>query len=319
MDILLRNKIERTDALASSKPALTPAQDVDAHSAGNYKIPYAWQMMQNPTGTVCVCGANACMAGCCCLFTVPAGVTQLQFQIWGGGGNGTGCCAGACCRVGMSGATGEYKYMWISGVAAGDQFTLCAGGAFCSGACYNYCDCNGCTSFICGAKNTCILACGGTTGYELTCNGVSANLHRTNSNNWWWIGNNESNMCNESFCYGVAQNMSAACTRGCASTSASVLSYTEIPSHMGTWRKCDGNSYSSVCNVMGPVVQENGYQVCMQFAGWCGFNFGSCWNTCVSHNYPGMAGVGMNFSCNYSSTTATGARGRSGAIIVKYC
>ena len=33
---------------------------------------------------------GACTPGCCCLWTVPAGVKKLHIQIWGAGGNGAG-------------------------------------------------------------------------------------------------------------------------------------------------------------------------------------------------------------------------------------
>ena len=325
MDILLNNKLDRKaaelTAAVNSKP-VNPGMQMYNYGKSSFQLPYACQMMTNEQGTVRVCAANACMSGCCCLFTVPAGVTDLQFQIWGGGGNGTGCCAGQCCIVGINGASGEYKYIWISGVKEGQQFTLCAGGAYLYGACYSYCDCNGCTSFICSTTaGVSLVACGGRTGYNMTC-GLIASEFRENSDNVWWTGNTPATVCNNSFCYGMNRHMTASdgyINPPLIANCLSVKSYTNVPSHFGTWQKCDTTNYTSVCTFIAPIVLENGYGVCKQYAGWCGYNFGCCWDTCGSHNYAGMAGVGMNMSCNYSSTTGVGARGRAGAIIVKYC
>src|ERR1700722_18283908 len=41
-------------------------------------------------------------------FTVPAGVTSLQVQCWGGGGAGGGCQAAGSNRAGGGGAGGTY-------------------------------------------------------------------------------------------------------------------------------------------------------------------------------------------------------------------
>ena len=33
---------------------------------------------------------NACSNGCCCAWSVPAGVRKVQWEIWGSGGSGAG-------------------------------------------------------------------------------------------------------------------------------------------------------------------------------------------------------------------------------------
>ena len=38
--------------------------------------------------------------GCCCLWTVPTGVTRVTFELWGAGGNGHGLCVNnRCCLL----------------------------------------------------------------------------------------------------------------------------------------------------------------------------------------------------------------------------
>ena len=66
------------------------------------------------------CGKN-------CTWTVPSGVTQARFQIWGaGGGSGTSCCCGGS----PNGGSGAYASVIIP-VSPGDTYTLCAGCAYC--------------------------------------------------------------------------------------------------------------------------------------------------------------------------------------------
>ena len=71
------------------------------------------------------CGAD-------CIWTVPAGATKVQFQLWGAGG-GTG--GGMCCGGSPLGNTGAYATVIIDAVP-GDEYVLCAACAFC---CCGYC------------------------------------------------------------------------------------------------------------------------------------------------------------------------------------
>lgn len=65
------------------------------------------------TGIVCrnfffnCCHNQPCNGGCCYLWTVPKGVTTIQFEIVSGGGSGGGarCCGGG---PGMAGGGGGY-------------------------------------------------------------------------------------------------------------------------------------------------------------------------------------------------------------------
>ena len=74
--------------------------------------------------------------GCCCLWTVPAGVTWFSVELWGGGGSGAGVC---CCQGGTAGGAGSYSRKIIDTVA-GQQYRFCAAGTtYCSQDCGNGC------------------------------------------------------------------------------------------------------------------------------------------------------------------------------------
>ena len=55
--------------------------------------------------------------GKCCLWTVPAGVSYANFEIWGGGAAGDGGC---CCHMGYPSTGGAYGQK-ASEVEAGKQ------------------------------------------------------------------------------------------------------------------------------------------------------------------------------------------------------
>ena len=104
--------------------------------------------------------AGLSSGGCCCLWTVPTGVTWFAVELWGGGGGGAGQC---CCHQGWPGGSGSYARKFIKSVTAGQQFTICAAG---STGCSNVCiGCVGFPSFVSisgGAVQVC--ASGGASG-----------------------------------------------------------------------------------------------------------------------------------------------------------
>ena len=102
--------------------------------------------------------------GQCCLFTVPANMTQVAGEVMGGGGAGQGS---RCCTYGYPGGGGGT--MEFSGpVEPGDAITVCAGGSTC---CKSYDNCqSGNISFVCNPGKWCVKACGGQYG-EYLCNG----------------------------------------------------------------------------------------------------------------------------------------------------
>ena len=62
-----------------------------------------------------------------CNWTVPSGVTNVQFQLWGpGGGTSSNCCCGG----NPFGPSGAYAVVQMD-VTAGDVYCLCGGCAYC--------------------------------------------------------------------------------------------------------------------------------------------------------------------------------------------
>jgi hypothetical protein len=99
--------------------------------------------------------------GCCCLWTVPSGVTFAQFQLWGPGGGISSVC---CCSLSPWGSSGSYTLAGFP-VVAGCQYTLCAG---CAQCCY--------------ASQTTPPQCGiptAVTGYNITCLQSNAQCYYT--------------------------------------------------------------------------------------------------------------------------------------------
>ena len=95
--------------------------------------------------------------GCCCQWTVPGGVTCARFQIWGaGGGSGTGCCCGGS----PNGGSGAYASV-IMPVTSGQQYTLCAGCAYCCYAERSQMTADGYPSYVQGPGLTNFCAEGG--------------------------------------------------------------------------------------------------------------------------------------------------------------
>ena len=88
----------------------------------------------NFTSGVMVCDATGYWrCNCNCTWTVPSGTTCARFQLWGPGG---GSSESRCCTFSPIGSTGAYASV-IMPVTAGDNYTLCAGCAYC---CYSHGD-----------------------------------------------------------------------------------------------------------------------------------------------------------------------------------
>ena len=84
--------------------------------------------------------------GRCCLWTVPDGVTQVTFELWGSGADGPGA---RCCQAPVyTGSGGMYAMRTVETVA-GCTYTLCAAG---SGCCQSSCGgAAGQTTFVSGS------------------------------------------------------------------------------------------------------------------------------------------------------------------------
>ena len=129
--------------------------EVKASAAGGGTTwnPSTWTALpmlnQTTLAGALVVGHNNNYAGCgaTCTWTVPAGTSKAQFQIWGAGANGTGA---ECCGFGLPGANGAYASIIID-VTPGDEYSLVAGCALC--CCIHYGAISGWNKFSCIAVN----------------------------------------------------------------------------------------------------------------------------------------------------------------------
>jgi hypothetical protein len=115
---------------------------------------------------------EALTAGCCCLWTVPSGVSKITFELWGAGGNGHGSCNCSRCQN-YIGAQGGYYNSKTLATAPGCTYTVCAGGVY--GCCSQEClGCQGCTTYVTGYNLSGFCALGGAPGcaigsWDMTC------------------------------------------------------------------------------------------------------------------------------------------------------
>ena len=104
----------------------------------------------------------ACSTGCCCLWTVPSGVTKMYIELWGAGGSGHGSCNCGRCQNYIGAQGGYYNSKMIS-TAAGCQYTVCAAGN--GNCCRLECQgCQGCSSYVNGFNLSNFCAIGGSGG-----------------------------------------------------------------------------------------------------------------------------------------------------------
>lgn len=99
--------------------------------------------------------------GASCSWTVPAGVTSVQFQLWGPGGGNSGQC---CCGGTPFGPTGSYMVSTVP-VAPGQVYNLCAGCAYCCYADQGTASGQGSATHICSSAGYCVCAEGACTCY----------------------------------------------------------------------------------------------------------------------------------------------------------
>lgn len=111
-----------------------------------------WKCYLTPyVNTICpgfkVCDTSGFYrCGAVCTWTVPAGVTRVQFQIWGPGSSTSSNC---CCGGAPFGASGAYAMVQMN-VTAGNVYCLCAGCAYCCYASQTTPGLVGAPSFVCG-------------------------------------------------------------------------------------------------------------------------------------------------------------------------
>ena len=106
--------------------------------------------------------------GKCCLWTVPANVCCVIFEIWGGGGGGAGMTCCNCCSFTVPGGGGNYAMKSIQ-TLPGCQYTICSGGTYPCCKSHQCTTGHGCPSYVVGynLNNFCVM--GGCMG--IMCNG----------------------------------------------------------------------------------------------------------------------------------------------------
>ena len=190
-----------------------------------------------------------CSAGCCCNWSVPSCVRNLNWELWGAGGNGNGACS--CNRCHHTKPPGGGAYVSKSHITTpGCQYRVCAVGVYrCLSR--NCTACNGCTSYVNGYNISNLCACGG---------------HRGEANTAW-----------TDHCFSVMPY----CIRpGCVGTSSSGdwAEYT----HSGNFQGQSGYMYpGSACHCWkhnghssgAPNLSENYYE---QNSNYCWIRCG-CW------------------------------------------
>lgn len=97
--------------------------------------------------------------GSSCNWTVPAGVTSVQFQLWGPGGGNSGQC---CCGGTPFGPTGSYMVSTVP-VTPGQIYCLCSGCAYCCYADQSAASGVGSPTWICGSNGYSVCAEGACT------------------------------------------------------------------------------------------------------------------------------------------------------------
>ena len=259
--------------------------------------------------------------GCCCAWTVPAGATCIQFQIWGSGGGTSGVC---CCGGAPWGASGAYATVTIPAVV-GCVYTLCAGCAYC---CYASQGTNGAsaTSYVTGYGLTGFCAAGG--AYS-QCNWNNLNI-QWNSNwpsvnttgptscsgwNFCWDGTND-DTCREYEYSNGAQFYGTA-------TGSTVYGFRGInPRFYGSslGLSCFWTQASPIMGYLGQSTCCIGWS-CLTSRGQCGACYGSVAAGAVGgiNLVPGQGGYPSMVCAGGDGVTYSGDSGRGGMVCVSWC
>lgn len=215
-DVLLSNALESQYKLEKDVAAFGPAAEIFPTDSAGIPGPAragdwdsdisaftdAWNMipvMDSPIGSLCVIDYDSSYWRCdrSCNWTVPSGVTEAKFQLWGpGGGTGQNCCCGGA-PYGPTGA-----YMTFTKTVSASQV---------------YCIHTGCASCCCGSQTT-PGVCGSPTCLEGP--GLSGVCVDSGCSCWqkWWSDLGWSPGSNSNNCY--VPNLD-----GCSPTSCSGWNY----------------------------------------------------------------------------------------------
>ena len=99
----------------------------DSYVEGASGITTIWVADETVANPGCCTCSGYWRCGYCCQFTVPSGVSKVQFTGWGPG-NSSGASPG--CGGSPYGGTGAFFTVNLP-VTAGEQYTVCAGWAYC--------------------------------------------------------------------------------------------------------------------------------------------------------------------------------------------
>ena len=108
--------------------------------------------------------ATVSNGGQACTWTVPADVTWVGVEMWGGGGSGGGVVS--CCGTGWGGGHGAYARKLMT-VTPGDVYTICAAGT--TNCPTTMTGTVGGTSYMCKNGVSCMTAAGGIPGQNCCC------------------------------------------------------------------------------------------------------------------------------------------------------
>lgn len=280
------------------------------------------------------CTLNVCdtsgyyRCGACCLWTVPAGVTFAEFQLWGPGGGTSAIC---CCGGSPPGPSGAYVVAGIP-VTAGATYTICAGCAYCCYASQTTPGITGGPSWVTGTglTNLCAMS-----GYSSICY-YNASHGYTGSNYKWYsnLNNAASNaMCNcegyWNFCAGTSTTISSDFAFSCYTKPYGTVSGT------GSYAYGIPGMYPRMCIGSTCAWAQNTF---MKSPPIFGFNLSCCWTDialCASSIYtgycssplaggnyakgPGQGGAPSVACGGTSAATYYGDAGRMGMVKITYC
>jgi hypothetical protein len=275
--------------------------------------------MCDPTCSFKVCTAGGTTGqfrcGFCCLWTVPAGVTCAQFQLWGhGGGTSSNCCCGGS----PFGPSGAYASV-IMNVTAGATYTICAGCAYC---CYatqttpglstqpTFVTGTGLTNFCAqaGCPDICLWRNDTLGGASAPCCRIPVNAAGPSSCGGW-------NFCwDEAGDGGFVEYAFAKCTSFFGSSASGT-----VYGINGMWpRMCVGSTLPSSFTQAAPIFGFTGSSTCCVTWGASSTCHGCCFSFQYGQGFLGIPGQGGWPSQSFGGCSAyQGDSGRMGMVCVR--
>ena len=249
-----------------------------------------------------------------CAWTVPAGVSRAQFQIWGPGSGTSSTC---CCGGSTMGVTGAYMVVTMD-VTPGDIYDLCGGCAYC-------CFASQTTPGICGSPSwvmgpgLCMCAESGVSCIQYWAEDITATSGANQLPTFDGCGAQSCSGWN--FCWDNATDRGIVCHAfsrsswymNCCDPARNPVCYGLngiYPSYVMFYNFCG-------CSKTGPVF---GYENCACTLPWCGSTCGGC---CYRANQgimqiPGAGGYGATVTSGNNASTYTGDSGRMGMVCVSW-